>query len=253
MAKQIIATLSIVFVLFLAGLGVRPEPPTTGYELGRWAIDRLRINLAHVPNLVLYVGYPLAEPEVWLQATPLPDDRAQLPSGRVIELDDINAYVLAYTNGDFLDGVAREMPMPAGVYAVDQSVDAEPIELDTDLLLEGQRFLVIEHTECPSRPYDHRFFTTTLTNTSDRPVRVLGITQYERLGDRWLSRHRFTAEQFRVWYGVSDSGWIYPGESVADPHNYGGLPGKALWAYTFETRAGATFTAGAARPRPSGE
>jgi len=54
-------------------------------------------------------------------------------------------------------------------------------------------------------------------------------------------RSYYSGKQFQNWYGVKESGWIDPGETVIDNDNYGGKSG--IWIYFGETEDGEEFIA----------
>lgn len=95
------------------------------------------------------------------------------------------------------------------------------------------------------RPGRGRYFGTWVENQSAEPVRILKFGAYRWCeGDRFelntISNTWFTAEQFRNWYGLTQSEWIEPGQA-ADPNNYGS---GALCAYWCESAQGDKFIAG---------
>ncbi|MCX9155647.1 hypothetical protein OPU71_05855 [Niveibacterium sp. 24ML] len=79
-----------------------------------------------------------------------------------------------------------------------------------------------------------KYYSTSLTNKSDRPIRVLKFGGFRKEGNSVrlgnFTGAWFTAQDFIEWYGVSNSGWIQPGETVTDDSNYGG-DDEGFWAY----------------------
>jgi hypothetical protein len=108
--------------------------------------------------------------------------------------------------------------------------------------------LIVEFTESPIWPDDSNYYSTTLTNISDEPVRVQQFGGFRR---RWfklrlnnVTGELYTKEQFQDWYNVQDDdGWIEPGQVVADYTNYGGSGG--WWMYLGTTASGRDFVVGA--------
>lgn len=82
--------------------------------------------------------------------------------------------------------------------------------------------------------YRRKYYSTSLTNKSNRPIRVLKFGGFLK-GENGFQLANFTGEWFTAkdfidWYEVPGTGWIQPGDSVCDDSNYGG-DDEGFWAY----------------------
>jgi hypothetical protein len=116
----------------------------------------------------------------------------------------------------------------------------------SDLKL-GKSWLKIEHC-LNSDARDKPYYATKITNRSTQRIRIDRFGSYIKIG-RTLVLHTITGgffgrQQFQEWYGLGDSEWIEPGQTVIDPNNHSQL--GVYWGYSFTTANGAQFAAAAA-------
>lgn len=97
----------------------------------------------------------------------------------------------------------------------------------------GARRVVVRYGE-NTFIYRRRYYSTSLTNKSNRPIRVLKFGGFVKDGTTYrlanFTGEWFSAQDFIDWYGVSSMGWIQPGETVCDESNYGG-DNEGFWGY----------------------
>jgi hypothetical protein len=116
----------------------------------------------------------------------------------------------------------------------------------SDLKL-GKHWLKIEHCvnpEARNKPY----YSTKITNRSTQRIRIDRFGSYIKVG-KTLVLHSitggfFSRQQFQQWYGLGDSQWLEPGQTVIDPNNHSQI--GVYWGYSFTTANGAKFVAAAA-------
>ncbi len=110
----------------------------------------------------------------------------------------------------------------------------------------GKSWLEISHHSHPGS--DKPYYATTITNRSDRSIRIDRFGTYIQKG-KTLVLHSLTggflsAQQFQERYELGTSEWIEPGQVVTDPNNHSNL--GVHWAYAGTTADGKKFVAGAA-------
>jgi hypothetical protein len=158
----------------------------------------------------------------------------------------VTAYFVTYPHGGFVDGeYPSDLAIPAWVKFLHNWGRPVRESLTAADLKEGMSLVQVEFGKSTSKPDSHEYYSTTLTNVSDKRVRVLKFGGYAEVGKQFtlytVTGHFFTVEDFKEWYGQKGE-WIEPGHSVTDSNNYGGRP--ALWAYYCETDGGKEFLTG---------
>ncbi|MES2943384.1 MAG: hypothetical protein V4772_10990 [Pseudomonadota bacterium] len=118
------------------------------------------------------------------------------------------------------------------------------------LLEKGSQYILARHGDYSVKD-DKKYYVTSLTNISSQPVRVRKFAGFNHLQGSYLlanfTKAWFTAKDFSDWYGVSASGWIAPGQTVADTSNWGGSD-DGFWAYWCESEDKKRFMALARYP-----
>ncbi len=119
--------------------------------------------------------------------------------------------------------------------------------LDWSDLKLGRSCLAVQHL----RNFKNRqkpYYSTSVINRSAEPVRIDRFGTYIKIG-KTLVLHTITGgffshQQFQEWYGLAQSEWIEPGETVIDPNSHSHL--GIYWAYFGTTASGRKFVAGSA-------
>jgi hypothetical protein len=118
------------------------------------------------------------------------------------------------------------------------------------LLEKGARHIVIRHGECTLKE-GKKQYATSLSNISGQRVRVRMFAGFGRYQGAYVlanfTKAWFTAKDFAEWYVVPASGWIEPGQTVADTGNWGGSD-DGFWAYWCENEDKERFMALARNP-----
>ncbi|MCP4645132.1 MAG: hypothetical protein GY851_32120 [bacterium] len=215
---------------------------------------RLSRFIAQQRSYTYYIGTPLENATGWVVVRPGPDHALLDVAGGGYPLDQVTAYVVAYPNGDILGCDIGRLPMPKDAQPIGESSENESDVLSDGTLAEGNRYVRVTHSGAQWKCDDMAYYTTSVTNLATKPLRVLRFAAYKPKGQRYVMRTVtdafFTAEDFRMWYGMEGSDWIQPGETVTDPNNFGAPP--TLWAYYCEIEAGPQFVAGAVKERRRG-
>jgi len=237
-----LVVVAIAGVLYLASRRAAPAAiPSPGERLARLAAER--------DDYLIYVAVPTAAPTRWERVKNATSEAVTTESASVIAVRDIRAFVVAYPNGQLLDVEECDLDLPDGIGGVTKGLQTEQRLLQlTDLRL-GKQFIAVTYGPSASKPRERDHYSTTLKNISKQKIRVLSFGAYVKADRGWelntISGRRFSAEEFRAWYGLGTREWLLAGESVSDPHNYGG--GPVIWAYDCETENGKRFIAGAVR------
>ena len=240
--------------------GVGGERVVLVGEKGAVALKAQRPSGAVVPadsslmNLVreradyrVYVGIPLADPTEWVLATRSTDAGLELPDGSTAAYGAVRAAVVCYPNGQAVQAWPGPLPLPAGVGGLRRSLTRRDATIRLEDLDAGHQHVRVTFGPSLSRPNAPDHYSTTLTNISAKNIRVDAFGGYSRTGDTYrlntVTGEFFTAKEFRNWYGLGESEWILPGQSVADRNNYGARP--VIWAYQCTTESGEKVLVGA--------
>ena len=210
---------------------------------------RLAAHFAHRRDYRVFVEVPAVAPDTWLVATGVRASAITLGDGRSVPDNHVQAYLVAYPNGEIVDGFNLFAPLPDGVHARDFDADtgvlppAAPREWER-----GRLFALVAHgraTPDPSRPGILRY-ATSLRNVGREPFRVLYFGGYAPRSHAMAPGKRYSADDFVQWYGAATDGWVAAGQTVADPNNWG--TSGVTWAYFCVTAGGQQFVAAATAP-----
>jgi hypothetical protein len=162
-------------------------------------------------------------------------------------LTNVSGFIVAYANGQLLDQLGRGPKLPPGIRGLDAKRKSETDLLRIGDVRAGNDRIRVAYGPCTARPSDEGYYSTTLTNISNKRIRVMRFGGYHQTKRGWelstVSGAFYSAQEFREWYGLGDKEWLVPGDAVTDANNYGGRP--MLWAYYCESEDGAEFVAGA--------
>ena len=240
-----LAGISLVMVCVLIVLGVNPPEIIPKHQpIDGWALDRLMTHMDTIPDVMLFVGVPVDDPEHWVIADSYSDGKAVLRDGLHVDLAVARSVILAYDNGDYLDGVSRSLALPDWLHYTNPPDEIEPIPLDLSALEEGRATVDVAHTRAPARPTALEHYTTTLTNLSEEAWRIVSFRTHQFREGEWHVYQIFDPNRFSVWYDAPDDGWLLPDQSVQDPANYGGPIRGYCWVYEFENKDGARLVTG---------
>jgi hypothetical protein len=201
----------------------------------------------------IFVDVPSVRRATWLAADGLAEDgnSVRLESdGRAVPCRAVAAFIVAYPNGEVVDVHQHKVaPLPAGLYFKDFAADpatlgpAEPARWK-----EGERLAFVRHGPARPNPNQPRTlsYATSVDNISGERIRVNWFGAYAREAGKLRPGNRYTADDFRQWYGVGADGWIRSGGKATDPNNWG-VPG-AIWTYGCVTERGTEFVVAAKGP-----
>jgi len=194
----------------------------------------------------ILIGIPAEAPTEWASASQVTDQHVNVDGHGNIPLTTVRAFVVAYPNGQVVDAELCGLPLPQKMTGLfpGKRIDLEVLQPED--WLEGDHYLRIKYGLSKLKPTDRNHYSTTLTNISKQKVKVLRFAGYTKTRGGFqlntVTGTFYSAQEFREWYGLGSSDWILPGESAADPNNYGGPP--VLWAYYCEAEDGKHFIAG---------
>jgi hypothetical protein len=229
----------VVAVIILARRNFHGEDDTPGGRLLAHSRDR--------KDYRLFVGLPPANPTSWAEVAQVDESSVTLRDSRALKLSEVTAYFVTYPSGNLVDYrcPTDNLPLPAWVKSPAKSVVPDREELTPADLTQGQALVRVTFGKSTSQPGSRHHYSTTLSNVSEKRVRVLKFGGYTKVGKAFalntITRRFFTAEDFKEWYNQKGE-WIEPGKSVADPNNYGSPP--VLWAYYCEAEDGTKFLTG---------
>ena len=188
----------------------------------------------------MYVGMPPEAPVTWMRAAAIDESGVKLDDGRQLKLAEVTAYFVAYPSKTVVDYKSpTALALPQWVNELQSSTVADVNKLTLDNLKDGNALIRVTYGKSTARPSSPNYYSTTLSNHSNKRVRVLKFGGHIPQGGQFVmsnaARRFYTADEFMEWYGQKGR-WIEPGQSVTDPNNYGGRP--MLWAYYVEIEGG---------------
>ena len=194
----------------------------------------------------LFIGMPPAAPAIWVEVDGFTSNSVTLRDSKVVDLSEVTAYFVAYPSGALVDyRCPNQLPVPGWVQFPEKAAVSDQDLLKEADLKDGRSLVRIDFGKSTSEANSRDHYSTKLTNTSGRRVRVLRFGGYTKAGNGFslntITSRFFTAEDFKEWYGQKGE-WIEPGESLTDPNNSGSPP--VLWAYFCEAEGGRRFLAG---------
>ncbi len=196
---------------------------------------------------LVYVGVPCSQPTQWVRVQRIEGTEVVCDNEERHPLNEVQSWIVAYPNGEILERVNAFGPLPEGLGGVESGTVLNPDALRTADLAEGAGFVVVNHGQKRRSPAGKFVYATSLTNVGAEPVQILKFAGYAMVDGQWqvhtVSGSYYTGEQFRAWYGLGETEWVEPGQTVSDPDNYGGP--KAIWAYFCRTKSGRKFVTGA--------
>lgn len=192
---------------------------------------------------LVYIGVPCSQPARWARVQGIDGDDVVCDREERHSLQQVRSCIIAYPNGEILDATRPFGPFPDGIRMLEGGPEAKQDLLDCKDLIEGAKLLVVTHGNKRRGSGGKLVYATSLTNIGAEPVRVLRFAGYSMIDGQLrlntVSGDYYSEEQFRTWYGMGDSEWIEPGQTVSDPDNYGGP--KAVWAYFCRSKSGIEF------------
>lgn len=167
--------------------------------------------------------------------------------GRPVAMSTIEAFAVAYPNGQLLDGEFGELGPPEGTRRVDHSWAGDDVIIPVAEFESAADVVRVEFDVSDVHPDDPIWYSTSLTNLAAEPIfvesfspatltSVLGMRQRLQIG------RRYNADEFASWYGAPDAR-IDPGATVADHANWGETP--IAWVYRCRRASGTRLLAGA--------
>jgi hypothetical protein len=232
------AVIGLAVVILLRARGTARDTPG----------ERLLAHWRDRNDYRIFVGMPVAEPTDWVEVVRVSDPSVTLADSGVVGLSAVTAYLVTYPSGTLVDYCAPSyLPLPAWVGGLRPAAVHEHDELTLADLQVGQSLVRVTFGQSTARPESPSHYSTTLTNVSNKRIRVLKFAGYSRMGKAFrlntVSGQFYSASEFREWYAQRGD-WIGPGESVTDSNNYGSPP--VLWAYYCEAEGGQKFVTGRA-------
>lgn len=208
---------------------------------------KLREYAGRSRDYVFYIGVPCSQPARWVRVQAFEGSDLACDGGERYPLQEVRSCIIAYPNGEILNATRAFGPLPEGLQF--EELTTLPFEdgVDKAALARGLGYLSVVHGAKRLGAGGKAIFSTSLTNVSCERVRVLrfafrGRRDGQQPPDK-VSGKYFTAEQFATWYGVDETGWIQPGQTVSDPDNW--VPMGGLWVYVCESESGEQFVTGA--------
>ena len=200
----------------------------------------------------VFVGVPLEAPAGWIEVHQLEGDRLLDIDLNEYRLQELKAWLVAYTTtGEVVQAEGLLAQLPAGITGINAEPRVSIPPFTRKDLKRGARFVEIQFGSSSTQP-GGRYYSTELTNISDRRIRCLGFAAYVLRGGNFVlstvTGTPCSARQFEEWYGVRRGGWINPGETACDPSNYGE---DCCWVYFFELEDAGQFFVAAWRGKKS--
>ena len=233
------ALAAMLIVVVVVVMGFRRAEDGPGQRLLAHSRDR--------SDYRMFVGMPPARPTHWAEVARLNARSIRLRDAREVKPAEVTAYFVTYPGGQLFDFHGGEdLPLPTWVHGLVRTGPAEQDTLTEADVKAGQSLVRVTFGRSTADPNSRDRYSTTLTNVSRKPVRVLKFAGYTKSGSAFalntVTGQFFTAADFKEWYGQRGE-WIAPGQSVTDPNNYGSPP--VLWAYYCEAQGGERFVTGA--------
>jgi hypothetical protein len=211
------------------------------------ASARLRERLKTRGDYRIAVGVPLSEPLRWADVESYDPQSLEVEGIGAVSPDNVKAFVVCYPSKQLVDSHAPHLTLPSWVTGLSPAESSQGHRIEESDLEAGNQRIAVSHGSIRRKPGGGATYSTTLKNIAQERIRVIRFAGYRRMGKAWqldnVTGQFYSAEEYRNWYGLTESEWIAPGEAVTDPDNYGGP--KALWAYLCETESGERFLAGA--------
>ncbi len=239
-----------LIVLFIAGLGVIITVilMNTHFSEPTWPTsvehdDRLRAYLQQFPEYRVMLRMPdrRGDASAWMEVVRVDGDILTTRESVSIAWPEAGSVLIVYPNGDILYAHGDCFPPPDGCRFL--TYDETNIRVTYPQLDEGNAYLRVTYNRTPIPQKGQQLYSTTLTNISAEPIRVVRFCPMEPGRDACVGGMVYTAEQFHAWYGMAEGQpWVEPGQSVSDDSNFGDPP--ILWAYFFETPSGKKMVAG---------
>lgn len=207
--------------------------------------EKLLHYVAERSDYLVFVGTPLNSPTTWIAVSAINAKYAAVPGIGKVPISAIATVTVAYPNGQILWSNRPDLSPPVGTSALAPSRKPSGHTLKESEIERGSRRVKV--TFGPSPSAEPGCYSTTLTNTSAEPLKILWFGAYIQTEESWtldtVTGNLYSAEEFRTWYGLGNNEWLLPGASACDPNNYGGP--SALWAFKVESASGDQFVAAA--------
>lgn len=197
-------------------------------------------------DYLFFVGIRINDALRWHQVYQIDgDDLIGLDFQRY-RLGDLKSWLVAYPRtGEIVDGEQIFDPLPNGITGDMHKSPIEIPEFTLADLVRGQKLVEINFSPSPTHPNDSCYYSTRLTNQSDKKLKCLmfGAYTYPKRTFKLstVTGRPFTASQFTEWYAVDTHGWLGPGDAACDPTNYGS---NCFWVYYFQTELNEFFHVG---------
>ncbi len=197
-------------------------------------------------DYIYYIGVPCEQPTRWVRVRDIEDEQVICEADERYPLAKVRSCIVTYPTGGLLYSAALFHPLPEGLTWEELTTLPFEDSVDKATLARGLRYVSVAHGAKRRGEGGKAMFSTFLANVSSERVRVLRFAFRGRRDGQQpptkVSGKYFTAEEFAVWYGVDESGWIQPGQTVSDPDNW--VPMDGLWIYVCESESGEQFVTG---------
>jgi hypothetical protein len=208
---------------------------------------RLRKLLSDRRDYKVFIGMPPSSPQRWAKADGVSEAGLIVEGVKVVSFADVTAAVVAYPNGQALLQECGPLHYPQGITGLTTAAVANSDIIQLADISEGEKYVRVTYGPSQMEPNRQDHYSTALTNISGKKIRVARFGGYYRTSKGYELRNAtgafYSAEEFRNWYGQSDSEWLLPGQTVKDLNNYGSRP--TIWAYHCVTEDGKSILVGA--------
>lgn len=208
------------------------------------APSRLLTYLQQNLNYRCFIGYPLANPRLWIQIINFSKNKL-FSEQEEFNIKDVHSFIITYPSGEILDSELVFEPLPQGTYYIKYEEKRKSEILIPEHLDVGNKILKISHKK---EIHERRkgYYSTTLINLSQHKVKVTKFSAYSYYKGMYvlstITGGYFNEQQFNEWYNIDRDGWIKSGQTVKDPNNYGSE--NTYWVYFFINEIGQKFVAG---------